>query len=124
MQGPLACGGTSVLDTTGFYGDNVVVELPPLTQLVFIRTVPSLKSIDSALYYLLVHIPGSFFGVLEFLIGATVASPCTSVLEHDDHFTHPGPFGCDQKQFYMFIAYLVCHVYCIHCAYHCREGYQ
>jgi len=50
-----------------------------------------------------------------------VASAHTTVQEHVGHLTRHDPFGCD-KQFYMFIAYLVHQVYCIHSGYHCREG--
>ena len=59
---PLAGEGSCVFDTMGFCGNNVMVELPPLTLRVLFGTVPSLKSICPALYYLLVHIPGRFLG--------------------------------------------------------------
>ena len=45
-----------------------------------------------------------------------MASAHTTVQEHIGDLTHHDPFGCDQKQFYMFIVYLVHQVYCIHCA--------
>ena len=46
----------------------------------------------------------------------------STVQEQVGHLTRHDPFGCDQNQFYMFIAYLVHQVSCIHCVFHCREG--
>ena len=46
---------------------------------------------------------------------ATMASAHTTVEEHVGHLTRHNPFGCDQKQFYMFIVYLAHQVYCIYC---------
>jgi len=46
--------------------------------------------------------------------GSTVQEQVGDLTCHD-------PFGCDQNQFYMFIAYLVHQVSCIHCVFHCRE---
>ena len=50
-----------------------------------------------------------------------MASLHTTVQEHVGHLTR---HGCDQKQFYIFIAYLVHQVYCIHCGYHCLYHYS
>ena len=44
-----------------------------------------------------------------------MASAHTTVQEHIGHLTRHDPIGCDQKQFYVFIVYLVHQVYCIHC---------
>jgi len=46
----------------------------------------------------------------------------TTVQEHVDHLTRHDPFGCDQKQFCMFIVYLVHQVYCIHCSTTAEKG--
>jgi len=88
------------------------------------RTLPSLKSvyIDPALYHVLVRIPGYFCGAI-ISKNATVhmASAHTTAQEYVGHLTRHDPFGCDQKHFYTFIAYLVHHIYCIHCGYHCKR---
>ena len=53
---------------------------------------------------------------------ATMASAHTTVQEQVGHLTRHDPFGCDQKQFYMFIVYLVHQVYCIHCCTTAEKG--
>jgi len=53
---------------------------------------------------------------------ATIASAHTTVQEHIGHLTRHDPFGCDQKQFYMFIVYLVHQVYRIHCGTTAEKG--
>ena len=61
------------------------------------------------------HRPCFLVALLNALISkdTTMASAHTTVQEHVGHLTRHDPFGCDQKQFYMFIVYLVHHVYCI-----------
>ena len=51
-----------------------------------------------------------------------MASAHTTVQGHVGHLTRHDPFGCDQKQFYMFIVYLVQQVYCIHCGTTAEKG--
>ena len=62
------------------------------------------------------HRPCFLIALLSVLISkdAPMASAHITVQEHG-HLTRHDPFGCDQKQFYMFIVYLVHQVYCIHC---------
>jgi len=51
-----------------------------------------------------------------------MASAHTTVQEHIGHLTRHDSIGCDQKQFYMFIVYLVHQVYCIHCGTTAEKG--
>jgi len=53
-----------------------------------------------------------------------MASAHTTVQKHMHvgHLTRHDPFGCDQKQFYMFIVYLVHQVYCIYCGTTAEKG--
>jgi len=51
-----------------------------------------------------------------------MASARRTVQEHVGHLTRHNPFGYDQKQFYMFIVYLVHQVYCIHCGTTAEKG--
>jgi len=44
------------------------------------------------------------------------------VQEHNGHLTRHDPIGCDQKQFYVFIVYLVHQVYCTHCGTTAEKG--
>jgi len=53
---------------------------------------------------------------------ATMDGAHTTVQERVGHLTRHDPFGCDQKQFYMFIVYLVHQVYCIHCGTTAEKG--
>jgi len=50
-----------------------------------------------------------------------MASAHITVQEHG-HLTRHNPFGCDQKQFYMFIVHLVHQVYYIHYGTTAEEG--
>jgi len=52
---------------------------------------------------------------------ATMASAHTTVQEQGHVISH-NSFGCDRKQFYMFIVYLVHQVYCIHCGTTAEKG--
>ena len=70
------------------------------------------------------HRPCFQVALLSALISkdATMASAYTTVQEHVGHLTRHDPFGCDQKQFYMFIVYLVHQVYCIRCGTTAEKG--
>ena len=79
-----------------------------------------LAEIGNARSEQLLVVPTEYLWVLQYGTQA-MASAHITVQEHS-HLTRHDPFGCDQKQFYMFIVYLVHQVYCIHCGTTAEKG--
>jgi len=92
-----------------------MIGLPPCTDLTSLHWYSTL---------FVEHRPCFLVALSSALISkdATMASAHTTVQEHVGHLTRHDPFGCDQKQFYMFIVYLVHQVYCIHCCTTAEKG--